>query len=63
MSLMVNNIVSRELQIEVNNSGIITQTTSNCYDILGYTDVEILNTNISKYLKYTFDDLILNERF
>ncbi|MBU3142712.1 PAS domain-containing protein [Clostridium sp. CF012] len=50
MSLLGNTrIVSRELQVEVNTSGIITQITSNCYDILGYTDVEILNTNIRKY--------------
>lgn len=64
MSILVNKrIVSRELQVEVNNSGIITKITSNCYDILGYTDVEILNTNISKYLKYTFDELVINENF
>ena len=56
-------IVSRELQLEINNSGIITQITSNCYDILGYTDVEMLDTNISKYLKYTFDDLVHIESF
>lgn len=64
MNLLVNNvIVSMELQIEVNNSGIITQISSNCYEILGYTDVEILTTNISKYLKYTFDELVTNENF
>ncbi|MGV8981787.1 sensor domain-containing diguanylate cyclase [Clostridium sp.] len=64
MSLLVNKrIVSRELQVEVNNSGTITQVTSNCYDILGYADAEILNTNISNYLKYTFDELVVNESF
>ncbi len=64
MSLIPNRtIVSRELQIEINNSGIITQITSNCYYILGYTTVEMLDTNISKYLKYTFDDLVHIESF
>lgn len=64
MSLLVNNeIVSRELQIEINNFGIITKITSNCYEILGYTDVEMLNTNISKNFKYTFDELALIESF
>jgi len=64
MSVIANNkIVSRELQIELNNSGIITQITSNCYDILGYTATQMLDTNISKYLKYTFDDLIHIECF
>jgi len=64
MSLIFNKkIVSRKLQIEVNNSGIITQITSNCYNILGYTASEILNTSISKYLKFTFEELVLNESF
>jgi len=35
MSLLINKkIVSRKLQIEVTNSGIIIQITSNCYDIM-----------------------------
>ena len=55
--------ISRELQIEINNFEIITQITSNCYDILGYTDNEILNTNISKYFKYNFDNLVTTENF
>lgn len=64
MSLLGNNrMVSRELQVEISNSGIITQITSNCYHILGYKDVEILNTNISNYLKYTFDELVITENF
>lgn len=54
---------SRELQIKVNKYGIITEITSNCFDILGCSDTEILNTNISNYLNYTFDDLVLNENF
>lgn len=53
--------ISRELLIVVNNIGIITEATSNCFDILGYTNLEIQNTNISKYLIYTFDDLILKK--
>jgi diguanylate cyclase (GGDEF)-like protein/PAS domain S-box-containing protein len=53
--------IPRELLIEVNNSGVITQITSNCFDMLGYTNSEMRNTNISKYLNFTFDDLILME--
>lgn len=55
--------VSRELQIEINNFGIITQITSNCYDILGYIDDEMLNSNISKYFKYNFHNLVTTENF
>lgn len=55
--------VSRELQVEVNKDGIITQVTTNCYDILGYTDDEMLNTNISEYLKYDFDKLVATNNF
>ncbi|MBU3111665.1 diguanylate cyclase domain-containing protein [Clostridium lacusfryxellense] len=59
MSLIPNRtIFSRELQIVIDSCGMITEITSNCYDILGYTDVEMLDTNICKYLKYTFDDLV-----
>lgn len=50
--------ISRELLIQINNLGIITEITPNCFDILGYTNSEMQNTNISKYLNYTFDDLI-----
>lgn len=53
--------ISRELQIEVHSDGLITQITSNCNDILGYTEHEMLDTNISKYIKYTFDNLITAE--
>lgn len=51
--------LSRELLININNIGEITEITPNCFDILGYTNLEMQNTNISKYLNYTFDDLIL----
>ncbi|MBU3111664.1 sensor domain-containing diguanylate cyclase [Clostridium lacusfryxellense] len=57
------NVVSRELQIVINSSGIITEITSNCYDILGYTDVEMIDTNISKYSKYTFDKSVETKNF
>jgi len=60
MSLFINKEpISRELLIVVNNIGIITKATSNCFDILGYTNIEMQNANISKYLNYTIDDLIL----
>ena len=60
MSLFINKKpISRELLIVVNTIGIITETTSNCFDILGYNNSEMQNTNISKYLNYTSDDLIL----
>lgn len=64
MSIFINKkAISRELLIEINNYGIITEITSNCFHILGYTEKEMLNTNIFKYLNYTFDDLVLNENF
>lgn len=60
MNTIINNKpISRELLIVINNLGIITESTSNCFDLLGYTNSEMQNTNISKYLNYTFDDLIL----
>ncbi len=60
MSTVINNKpISRELLIVINNLGIITESTSNCFNLLGYTNSEMQNTNISKYFNYTFDDLIL----
>lgn len=60
MSIFINKkTISRELLIQINNFGIITEATPNCLDILGYTHLEMLNTNIYKYLNHTFDDLIL----
>lgn len=53
--------ILRELLILVNNLGIITEATTNCFDLLGYTNLEMQNTNIHKYLNYTFDDLALME--
>lgn len=57
------NFVSRELQIEVNKHGIITQVTSNCYNILGYTDDEMLDKDISKYFKYNFNHFVETKNF
>lgn len=60
MNLLVNNKpMSRELLININNLGIITEITPNCFDMLGYKSLEMLDTNIYEYLNYTFDDLIL----
>lgn len=55
--------VSRELQIELDKYGNITYISFNCFDILGYTDKEMLNTNISKYLKYTYSDIASIKNF
>jgi hypothetical protein len=42
MSLFINKKpISRELLISVNNIGVITEDTSNCFDILGYTNLEM----------------------
>ncbi len=38
-------MVSRELQMEINNLGIITLITPNCLNILGYSQDELINTN------------------
>lgn len=55
--------ISRELLIELNKAGIITNVSSNCFHILGYTDKEMLNTNISNYIKYSFDDIASTRNF
>lgn len=52
--------VSRELLIQVDAAGIITLISHNCYDILGFTQNELLNTYIDTLLGYSFDDLLLN---
>ena len=62
MNMFINKkSISRELLIIVNNLGIITEATSNCFELLGYSNSEMQNTNIYKYLIYTFDDLVLIE--
>lgn len=56
-----NKITSRELEIVITNHGIITDITTNCYDILGYTNDEMINTNISKLFKINIKNLISNK--
>lgn len=63
LSYFNNKITSRELQIAITNHGIITDITTNCYDILGYTNDELINTNISKLFKINLDNLISNKDF
>ena len=48
---------SRELNIKINADGVITLISPNCYEILGYKEDEVLNTNISNYLGYSLQDL------
>ena len=54
--------MSRELLIEVNDTGMITLISPNCYDILGFTQDELLNTYIDNHLGYSFDNLLLNTK-
>lgn len=56
-------VPTRELQIKINTLGIIIGITDNCYNILGYTAQEMINTNINKYLSYNFEDFISNLNF
>ena len=51
---------SRELHIRINTSGIITLISPNCYEILGFTDSELLNTNINNHINYNFQDLLIH---
>ncbi|MCB2313924.1 diguanylate cyclase [Clostridium tagluense] len=55
-------MTSRELQIVISNAGIIICIASNCFDILGFTISEMLNTHINEYLDYSFDSTITNSR-
>jgi len=48
----------RELHIQINVSGIITLISQNCYEILGFTDNELLNTYVGNYLNYNLHDLL-----
>ena len=54
---------SRELHIQINKLGIITLISPNCYDILGFTDHEMLNTYICNYIGYSFHDLLIHKDF
>ena len=49
---------SRELLIQVNDTGMITLISFNCYAILGFTQNELLNTYIDKHLGYSFEGLL-----
>lgn len=51
--------IRRELLIQVDFTGVIKSISNNCYSILGFTQDEILNTYIDKFLGYRFDDLLI----
>ena len=51
----------RELLIQVNDTGMITLVSLNCYEVLGFTQNELINTNISKHIGYSFDGLLFHE--
>lgn len=55
--------LSRELQIELNRDGIITYVSSNCFDLLGYRDSEMLHNNISSYINFSFHDITERKNF
>ena len=55
MNLLTN---SRELLIQVNATGIVTSISHNCYEILGFTQNELLNTYIENFLGYSFDSFL-----
>ncbi|OOM68708.1 ATP-binding protein [Clostridium sp. BL-8] len=55
--------IKRELFIKVDTDGVIKSISKNCYRILGFMQNEILNTNIDKFLGYSFDDLLSRESF
>lgn len=48
----------RELHIQINTSGMITLVSPNCYEILGFTSSELLNTYLSNYISYNIHDLL-----
>ena len=51
----------RELYIQVSHTGMITFVSLNCYEILGFTQDEILNTYIDNHLGYSFHGLLLHK--
>lgn len=58
-----NRFISRELQMSITTSGIITDATDNCYEILGYINYELINKNISELFKINSHNLISNKEF
>ena len=49
---------SRELNIQIDTSGIITLISPNSYEILGFTNDELLNTYIGNHIGYNLHDLL-----
>ncbi|MEK6265238.1 MAG: ATP-binding protein [Clostridium sp.] len=54
-----NDISSRDLLIQTNDKGIITFVSTNCYEILGFTQNELLSTYVDSLLEYSFENLLL----
>ena len=50
----------RELIIQVSHTGMVTLASQNCYEILGFTQNEMINTYIDTYIGHSFDSLLLN---
>ena len=50
----------RELLIQVDATGIITLISDNCYEILGFTQNELINNYIDTHLGYSFNGLLSN---
>jgi len=50
----------RELLIQVDAIGIITLISDNCYEILGFTQNELINNYIDTHLGYSFNGLLSN---
>ncbi|ERI93376.1 diguanylate cyclase domain protein [Clostridiales bacterium oral taxon 876 str. F0540] len=57
------NFVSRELKIEVDKKGIITRVSSNCYNVIGYKDCELIGAYIFDYIDYSYEELKLVRSF
>lgn len=47
---------SEDLLILVNTEGIIIEISANCYNILGYTESELLNISFCKYFGFTINE-------
>lgn len=57
------NDLSREIYIETDNSKIITYISKNCYDILGYSQEELINKNIIDYISTIPENIISTTNF
>ncbi|KMT21167.1 diguanylate cyclase domain-containing protein [Clostridium cylindrosporum] len=49
----------REVYIEINNNKLIKFISENCYNILGYTQQELINKNITDYISGIPENIIL----